>query len=217
MPLSAALNAHSLAGQHRNCGAVQNRLQGLQTTDARCSFAVRCRCLQLADAVWPNHGEKVPAHVLVSKNPVVSWWDVSCLQKDPQLWVSTLQLSACQRAIRQASLERWSSEGISEITWEEVACRKICEMPCILRLNAQVHICAGHPQDLLLHCPTCIIFHHPGTPLIHCQCCPSAHACQERHIDLPYKHWNMRCPLITRSCGLIGRSEPGHATTSRLN
>ncbi|CAE7650798.1 CFAP94 [Symbiodinium microadriaticum] len=75
---------------------------------------------------------KVPAHVLVSKSPVVSWWD--------------------------ASLERWSTEGISEITWEEDT-RKISFFTARLA---------------------------------------SFSITQERHIDLPYKHWNMRpCDDLT--------------------
>lgn len=41
----------------------------------------------------------MPAHVLVSKNPVVSWWD--------------------------PSIERWSTEGINEITWEKDALNPI--------------------------------------------------------------------------------------------
>ncbi|CAK9006365.1 unnamed protein product [Durusdinium trenchii] len=69
---------------------------------------------------------KVPSHVLVSKNPVVSWWD--------------------------ASVERWSTEGISEITWEQES-RKISFFTARLA---------------------------------------SFSITQERHSDLPYKHWNMR-------------------------
>jgi len=69
---------------------------------------------------------KVPAHILVGQNPVVSWWD--------------------------ATTERWSTEGIAEITWEQET-RKISFSTARLASFAIT---------------------------------------QERHIDLPYKHWNLR-------------------------
>lgn len=69
---------------------------------------------------------KVPAHVLVSKNPVVSWWDVTA--------------------------SRWSQEGITEIVWEQET-RKISFFTARLASFAIT---------------------------------------QERRIDLPYEHWNMR-------------------------
>jgi len=69
---------------------------------------------------------KVPSHVLVSKNPVVSWWD--------------------------AAVDRWSTEGITETIWEQET-RKISFFTARLA---------------------------------------SFSITQERHIDLPYKHWNMR-------------------------
>ena len=52
--------------------------------------------------------------MLVSKNPVVSWWDACRLSSTPP------SLGCLREEVStQASLERWSTEGISEITWEE--------------------------------------------------------------------------------------------------
>jgi hypothetical protein len=69
---------------------------------------------------------KVPAHVLVRKNPTVSWWD--------------------------SSEKKWSTEGITEISWESEM-RKI----------------SFFSQRLAAFSMT-----------------------QERHLDLPYKHWSIR-------------------------
>lgn len=83
---------------------------------------------QTAITVQPVKIEyKMPAHVLLrAKNPTVSWWD-----KDE---------------------EKWSQEGIAEITWDPEG-RKISFFTSRLA---------------------------------------SFSVTQERHLDLPYKHWSMR-------------------------
>eukprot|EP00442_Polarella_glacialis_P046099 CAMPEP_0115060744 /NCGR_PEP_ID=MMETSP0227-20121206/7625_1 /TAXON_ID=89957 /ORGANISM="Polarella glacialis, Strain CCMP 1383" /LENGTH=643 /DNA_ID=CAMNT_0002445975 /DNA_START=154 /DNA_END=2085 /DNA_ORIENTATION=+ len=69
---------------------------------------------------------KVPGHILVAKNPTISWWD--------------------------AQSERWSTEGINEIAWE-LETRKVSFFTARLAAFSIT---------------------------------------QERHLDLPYKHWVMR-------------------------
>ena len=58
-------------GQHCHCSSVQDRLQGLhrQILDGSMRSGTHA-------ALFPL---KVPAHVLVSKVPVVSWWDAQGL------------------------------------------------------------------------------------------------------------------------------------------
>ena len=107
-----------------------------------------------------------------------------------------MRISLSALRVSEASLERWSTEGISEITWEEAAVAADRQRATIV--CSCMH--AGHAEDLLLHGTACIIFHYAGPQLadvLLSSCAVSAASCQERHIDLPYKHWNMRC------CSLI--------------
>ena len=148
--------------------------------------------------------------MLVSKSPVVSWWDAGPLQ-EVSVWPG-------DRIRTKASLERWSAEGISEITWEEaiwvfqsrgllwLACTNAEDTRKISFFTARL-ASFSITQDDAFKLFVASMKLSEGLQ-------SSRPVLKERHIDLPYKHWNMRSFAYVAFRELVLVSPAGHVMIS---
>lgn len=104
-------------------------------------------------------------------------------------------------------MDRWSTEGITETIWEQdtLVLSDLAKLKCLVTMTSRL---AGNKEDLFLHGSFGFLLHHAGQLLQNSEChaywfrwhelsaCQKLFPPKERHIDLPYKHWNMRRVLF---------------------
>ena len=111
---------------------------------------------------------QVPSHVLVSKNPVVSWWDVPNSESviDAFLVLSDINQYVKRHPNGMASRQRWTvgllkaslKQSGSRTPWSFQILQSL-KLKCLVMMSRWL---AGNKEDLFLHGSFGFLLHHAG-------------------------------------------------------